>query len=223
MNKVHKNLYIFVTILIVVIVSFLLISKSLKVTNTPLGECRLIKKSFSIKDFSFNEIGCNSKTYQDPRYYREDSNGNVQMLRKDDNTQVLVIEILDKEASKEPFELLRESYFNKLNQRQTEQCEIREIGTTKENTMRKDLKKDIHKTRYEIVPKKEVVKILIDKYDGLAPNSEQDYICGKLVGSPLDVSSPYFEFDDRSPSKYLFIHLTWNDDGPNIDLSSFKF
>lgn len=70
--------------------------------------------------------------------------------------------------------------------------------------------------------KPSIVQGIIDKYDGIPGEPQYDYMCAHTVGSTFTSHSPYFEFDDRSPEKYLFVG-SYGQDGPPIDLNSIQF
>ena len=75
--------------------------------------------------------------------------------------------------------------------------------------------------RYKIAVNQKLFDAIYAKH-GDAVGSSYDYLCGHLVGAQCAARSPYFEFDDRSPRKYLFVGSLGADDPP-IDLNSMQF
>jgi hypothetical protein len=77
-----------------------------------------------------------------------------------------------------------------------------------------------HKTRYKIDITPEVSQKIMQNSEPADPR--YDYICGHLVGTTSTGHPPYFEFDDRNPSKYHLVG-TYGQEGPLVDLNSIQF
>ena len=138
------------------------------------------------------------------------------------------METFSKQASQSPLEIMTEQ-LAKLTPEQQKTCQIQPAdvqidhssnGASSEIEMPHPTP---HKTRYKIDVKPEIVQEIVSKYEGMPDSQKYDYLCGKVVGSPFAASTPYFEFDDRSPNKYLFVGSLGNDGSVLIDLNSIRF
>lgn len=225
----NKTIFSIIAIIAVLIGSFFLLQNK-KMANTekpfhkPLGNnCNWVRREFPISRISFYEEKCPSSAAELPTYF-EGGDGKIMGTNPSfiGGKPYLVMEVLSKNPNQTPPQIM-EQWLNKLNAKQKNDCSIQDANRIQDQYSGEAPYKVDHKERYEIYPKSELIKSIIDKLDGLPGDSAYDYLCGKEVGSGFEFSSPYFEFDDRSPSKYLFVHLSWNDQGPNIDLNTIRF
>jgi hypothetical protein len=158
--------------------------------------------------------------------HTEDSAGRI--LRTSELASGFTMEAFPKQASRSPLDIMTEQ-LGKLTPEQQKTCQIQSAdvpidhstnGTASEIEMPHPTP---HKTRYKIDIKPEIVQEIVSKYGGLPDSPKYDYLCGKVVGSPFAASTPYFEFDDRNPDKYLFVGSLGNDGSVLIDLNSIRF
>jgi hypothetical protein len=77
-----------------------------------------------------------------------------------------------------------------------------------------------HKTRLKIDVNEVTRQEIMRKSE--PGDTKYDYMCGHDVGTTLAEHSPYYEFDDRSPNKYLMVG-SYGQEGPMIDLNSIHF
>jgi hypothetical protein len=149
------------------------------------------------------------------------------------NRSIVTFTLMSKSATETPYGVVKKEWFDQLSAKQQEDCEITtpdepieyfKEGENKGQPMNEDAPNPTpHKTRYRISTKQAVFQEMLDKYGGLE-YGPYDYRCGHTVGTLIDNYPPYFEFDDRSPDKYLFVRsfgLVYGDWG--IDLDSITF
>jgi hypothetical protein len=162
--------------------------------------------------------------------FYEDLEGQVMRMTNDlhDDRRVLTMELFSVKDNRTPIETMNDSYAQ-LTLEQQKNCQIQNADEPLQyssNGTPLDFESPHptpHKTRYKIDIKQEIVQGIADKYGGLPDGQQYDYLCGKVVGSPFAASTPYFEFDDRSPNKYLFVGSLGNDGSALIDLNSIRF
>jgi hypothetical protein len=194
-------------------------------THAPSEGCSWERKIFQKSGISFYVQDCKAL---DPLSwnYSEDSDGKI--VRTNDLASRFTMETFTKRESQAPMDVMKEK-FSELTSAQQKACQIQSADEPIEylsNGTRSNFESPHptpHKTRYEIAVKPEIVKGVEDKYGGLPDSQQDDYLCGKVVGSPFVASAPYFEFDDRSPDKYLFVGSLGNDGSVLIDLNSIRF
>jgi hypothetical protein len=138
------------------------------------------------------------------------------------------MQVFTKTATQAPIDVVND-WYNKLPPEQQNNCEIQEADEPIEyssNGQPSNFEaphRTPHKTRYKIGIKQAIVKKIESQYDGLPSGQHYDYLCGNIVGSQLTSASPYLEFDDRTPDKYLFVSSLGNDGSILIDLNSIRF
>jgi hypothetical protein len=113
-------------------------------------------------------------------------------------------------------------WYAKLTPEQQKNCEIQNADTQLDEYTEAEANPTPHKIRYEIQIRKEILNKIFSEHDGIPSGQEYDYICGSLVGSRFTTHPHTFEFDDRSPDKYLNIG-SYAQDVPPIDLDSIRF
>jgi hypothetical protein len=186
--------------------------------------CSWEKESFQRSGISFFLQTCTG--VKPLLTYSEDAAGRI--LRTSEVASGFTMETRNKQESQSPLDVMTEQ-FAKLTSEQRKVCQIQSADLPIEylpNGTRSNFESPHptpHKTRYEIGIKKEIVQGIVDKYEGMPDGQQYDYLCGKDVGSPFAATTPYFEFDDRSPGKYLFVGSLGNDGSVLIDLNSIRF
>jgi hypothetical protein len=220
---------------------------NLLLTYGPIGQptfdaypgCTWIRRTFSKKGISFFQQDCPSPPYANDEFYFEDNAGRIDRGFADDpNSQVRAyaqLELFTKAKSEAPYDVVKKEYYDKLTPDEQQNCEIRDAdhpleffkaGENKDQPENEaEPNPTPHKIRYEIALKPSVFQMIIDKNNGGDPGSGAgyDYLCGNVVGSQFDSFPPYFEFDDRSPDKYLFVHSYGLEFDEMIDLDSIIF
>jgi hypothetical protein len=135
------------------------------------------------------------------------------------------LQLFTKYSSESPLDILKEWYAKLTSDEQTN-CEIQSADEPIDRFSdgRVDWTENphpiSHKTRYKIDIKPEIAKKIMRNSEPADP--KYDYMCGQLVGTTFGSHPPYFEFDDRDPSKYLLIGA-YGQEGPLIDLNSIQF
>jgi hypothetical protein len=194
-------------------------------THEPLKGCSWVKKTFQKSGITFFLQDCGSSNSL-MWSYSEDSEGRV--LRTNDLHSLLTMQVFTKRSPQSPLAIM-EDWFSKLTPEEQKKCEIQSVDTPIEylpNGSRSDFETPHptpHKIRYKIDMKPEVIKDIDNKSDGVPSGTQYDFLCGPDVGAHFTSSPPYFEFDDRSPSKYLFVGSLGNDDSVLVDLNSIGF
>ena len=117
-------------------------------------------------------------------------------------------------------------WYAKLSSEQKKNCEIQDgdepIQYFHDGTVMwtEDSHPMPHKAGYKIDIKPEISQKIFQNTE--PGETKYDYMCGHIVGTTLSGHPPYFEFDDRSPNKYLFVGA-YGFEGPMIDLNSIRF
>jgi hypothetical protein len=194
------------------------------------ANCTWTKRTFSRKGISFFEQNCPTPAHASYWIFYEDLDGRVMRMTNDphDDRRLLTMELFTDRGGRAPTDIMNELYA-KLSSEQQKKCEIQNADEPLQyssNGTQLDFEgphPTPHKTRYKIGIKPEIVQGIADKYDGLPNGQQYDYLCGQAVGSPFVASEPYFEFDDRSPDRYLFVGSLGNDGSVLIDLNSIHF
>jgi hypothetical protein len=194
-------------------------------THEAFKDCSWERSVFQKSGISFYLQNCKT---QDPLSWTYSEGPDGKILRTNDLGSRFTMETFAKLESQDPLDVMNET-FSKLTPEQQKTCQIQSADEPIEylpNGARSNFESPHptpHKTRYEIAVKPEIVKGIADKYGGLPDNKQYDYLCGKTVGAPFAASTPYFEFDDRSPDKYLFVGSLGNDGSVLVDLNSIRF
>jgi hypothetical protein len=135
------------------------------------------------------------------------------------------IQVFTKQSSQLPMDVVKE-WYAKLTPKQPSQCEIQNADQPVEHFSSGEINWSenphpiAHKTRYKIDIKPEIIQQIMQNP---GPNdANYDYTCGHLVGTTFASHAPYFEFDDRTPDKYLMVG-SYGQEGPMIDLNSIRF
>ena len=138
------------------------------------------------------------------------------------------LQLFDKSTNESPSDVVKE-WYAKLTSDQQKVCEIEDANEPVDHFndgmlhWTENPHPMPHKTRYKIAVKLDVIRQITDKYGGdPGSGSGYDYMCGHQVGTTWSGHPPYFEFDDRSPDKYLFVG-EYGFEGPPIDLNSIRF
>lgn len=156
-----------------------------------------------------------------------DADGRIIGKWATNTTFEFTINVLTKQASQQPIDVVKD-WYAKLTPDQQKICEIQDADQPLQYfsdgrlMMTEEPHPTLHKIRYQIDVRKDVLKNIIDQYGGIPSEAKYDYMCGHVVGASLTAHPPYFEFDDRSPSKYLMVGSYAQDDPP-IDLNSIRF
>jgi hypothetical protein len=193
-------------------------------THAPQKTCSWTKETFDKSGISFFLQSCPGPNT--PWLYSEDSQGEI--LRTDEESQLLTFKVLKKPDSETPLAVVDE-WFAKLSPEQKALCSVQSVDEPVEylkdgsqSTIERP-HPTAHKTRYRIAITPKIVQDVGNKFGGLPTGTKYDFLCGPDVGSKFTSYPPYFEFDDRSPSKYLFVGSLGNDDSILIDLNSIRF
>ena len=119
-----------------------------------------------------------------------------------------VIAVFEKASTQEPTDVVK-GWYEKLTPEQQKSCEIQDADEPLQYFQNgqvmwtEDPHPVQHKKRYKIDVRREISQKLLQNVE--FGDTSYDYLCGREVGSTLSEHVPYFEFDDRSPNKYLFI------------------
>jgi hypothetical protein len=193
-------------------------------THDTLDNCYWSKEIFS--KMTLFEQKCHDSSIQGALV--ESKDGTVTEVVDPNSAYNFKIQPFTKEINKSPTEVVKE-WYAKLTSDQKRTCEIQSADEPLQYfkdgrlMVTEDPHPTSHKTRYKIDVKREISKQIWDKYGGTpGSGSGYDYLCGHLVGTTWSGHPPYFEFDDRSPGKYLFVG-SYGFDGPSIDLNSIRF
>lgn len=188
--------------------------------------CVWTKRVFSMKGISFFEQDC--PPGRNPSWvYSEDSEGRVIQAISGDEQKLVTMELFTKDKNLSSLDVVKKEWYEKLTPEQQSKCEIQNADrpilylATGASYWTEEPHPMIHKVRYKIDLKPEVAQGIMEK-NGHMPGSQYNFLCGETVGSHFSSHPPYFEFDDRSPDKYLFVR-SFGFDGPLIDLNSIRF
>jgi hypothetical protein len=135
------------------------------------------------------------------------------------------IQVFDKTASENPLDVVK-GWYAELTSDQQKVCTIQNADEPVDHfsngtiNWTEDPHPEQHKTRYKIDIKPEISQQIMANSEPGDP--KYDYMCGHLVGTTFSGHPPYFEFDDRSPDKYLMVG-TYGPEGPLLDLNSIRF
>lgn len=155
-------------------------------------------------------MGIYEQQCQNPWFTLSESSENKIIGSSNRNPEYTIsIELLSKEASTEPLEEVK-SWYEKLAPEQKENCEIKRMTPV------------AHKVRYTISVREEVLSGITQNLTELPGKKQYDYLCGLVVGAPLTSHQPYFEFDERSVEKYIFVS-SYGQDEPPIDFETIRF
>lgn len=158
----------------------------------------------------------------------ENQAGDILQTKETEFGYSFKLQLFSKSPTQEPLEVVKE-WYSKLTPEQQNVCEIQNPDKDLEYFPNGQLKSTEgphptdHKIRYKIDVKQAVLDEIFAQYDGDPGGSpERDYMCGLQLGTTWGAYPPYFEFDDRTPNKYLLVG-TFGVDGPSIDLNSLRF
>ncbi len=185
--------------------------------------CVWFRQSFAEMGVSFFKEDCQNHGF--PNYdfpiYTETSSS--QIVRSSDLTHdVLTMEIFGKNATSTPT-IIMNQWYAKLTPQQKNDCSIQNADNSTSSPFAEPPLPTSHKTRLKIDIKPEIVQTIFQENGGLPGGSQYDYLCGSIVGSAFRFPAPYFEFDDRSPTKYLKIDNLPQDNSLGIDLDTISF
>ena len=193
-------------------------------THAPQKNCSWTKKTFDKGGISFFLQSCPGPNT--PWLYSERSQGEI--LRTNDGSQLSTFRLFEKQESQTPLNVVNQ-WFARLSPEQQKSCSVQPADEPVEylkdgsqSTIERP-HRTTHKTRYRIAITAEVIQDVSNEFDGLPTGTKYDFLCGPDVGSKFTSYPPYFEFDDRSPSKYLFVSSLGNDDSILVDLNSIRF
>ena len=194
-------------------------------THSPNEDCIWIKKKFVKKGITFFQQDCPDRN---PWWVTtENQDGSVVETIASAPNAKFTIQILPKNSKETPQEVM-EKWFSDLTEEQQQNCNIQNGDEPIRQFVNgasywtEEPHAVPHKQRFKIVVKQEIVDEIINKYSGIPDDSKFDFMCGHIVGSEFTTYSPYFEFDDRSPEKYLFVGAR-GQDAQAIDLNSIRF
>jgi len=193
-------------------------------THEPYKGCHWVKENFSMIHL-FGQV-CADASMQSP--LSESTDGTTLQTQTTKYGYSFKLHLFSKEVSQGPLDVVK-GWYAKLTPNEQKVCEIQNADEPLQyfNDGKPNWTEGphptAHKTRYEIAVKPEIVQQISDKYGGdPGSGSGYDYICGRTVGTTWSGHPPYFEFDDRSPDKYLMVG-TYGQEGPMIDLNSIRF
>jgi hypothetical protein len=187
--------------------------------------CQWVREIFAKKNISFFQQSCpNLDVWWTST---EDEDGSVVETIQANPAYKFTIQVLLKDPALTPLEQVK-VWYAKLTPAQKSACEIQDGNEEIPHYANggeywsEAPHVTAHKTRYRINIKPNVVQAIMAKYGGLPGGTQYDFICGITVGSRFTSYPPYFEFDDRSPDKYLFVSSRSQDEQA-IDLNSIRF
>lgn len=193
-------------------------------SHAPNSDCHWSNQVFLMKGISFFLQVCPGESPENIISYSQNSNGNIIGTDPLSTSTTDTIVEYAKSATETPFDVIKTVWFAKLSYMEQSKCSIQNADQPVTQFSDEAPHPTPHKTRFEIAPSPTTVNQILEASGGNLPTGWQyQYLCGPIVGSPFDAKSPYFEFDDRSPTKYLFIQSFGNDGGPAIDLNSISF
>ena len=195
-----------------------------KPTHELTGSCDWEKKVFS--KITLFEQDCTDPSLESPLF--ENNDGTILETKKTEYGYSFRIQLSAKDPSREPLDVVNE-WYAKLRSEKKQKGEVQNADEPLQYfhdgrlMWTEDPHPAPHKIRYKIDVKAEIMQQILHEYSGDPGGGEgRDYICGSLVGTTWGGHPPYFEFDDRSPDKYLFIG-SYGFEGPLIDLNSIRF
>ena len=184
-----------------------------KLLISPSRGCQWEKLDFPKNKISLYFQNCPNS----PTKVFETKQGSIGLQISKNSTVDSAIEIFDKKVKETPDSILKKM-FSKLNPEQQKICTTKEIITPLDQSNINQPYVVPHKIRYQIVPNEEWFKT----NQGKNMSSTEEFPCGK-GNSAIDARGNYYEFDDRSASRYIKINLLNNDEGPAIDLNTIRF
>ena len=138
------------------------------------------------------------------------------------------LQLFAKNAAQKPSDIMK-VWYAKLTPEQQQKCAIQNADEPVDHLSDSKLlwtenpHRVPHKARYKIDIRPDILKQIENKYNGDPGDApDRDYMCGHIVGTTWSGHPRYFEFDDRSPDKYLLVG-TYGLEGPPIDLNSIRF
>jgi hypothetical protein len=193
-------------------------------THDPATDCSWIKKTFS--KITLFEQGC--PDIPSEWQLSENQDGSVLATSETKYGYSFKLQVFGKDAARKPSDVMQE-WYAKLTPEQQQKCSVQHADEPVDHLPDGKLlwtenpHPIAHKTRYKIAIRPEIIKQISDEYGGDPGDApDRDYLCGRIVGTTWSGHPPYFEFDDRSPSKYLLVG-TYGLEGPPIDLNSLRF
>ena len=193
-------------------------------THDAAADCSWIKKTFS--KITLFEQGCPDVP---PEWQlSENQDGSVLATRETKYGYSFKLQFFGKDTAQKPSEVAQE-WYAKLTPEQQQKCSIQNADEPVDHLSNGKLlwtenpHPMPHKTRYKIAIRPELIKQIWDENGGDPGDApDRDYMCGHIVGTTWSGHPPYFEFDDRSPDKYLLAG-TYGLEAPPIDLNSLRF
>jgi hypothetical protein len=193
-------------------------------THDAAADCSWIKKTFS--KLTLFEQGCPSVP---PEWQLSESQGGSVLTTSETKYGYsFKLQIFEKDAAQKPSDVMQE-WYAKLTPEQQQKCSIQNADEPVDHFSNGKLlwtenpHPMPHKTRYKVAIRPELIKQIWDEYGGDPGDApDRDYLCGRIVGTTWSGHPPYFEFDDRSPDKYLLVG-SYGLEGPQIDLNSLRF
>jgi hypothetical protein len=180
---------------------------------------------------TFSKITLFEQSCSDPSLnarLSENSDGTVVQTETTKYGYSFKLQLFTKTAAQNPSDILNE-WYAKLTLDERKVCEIQNADEPVDHFSDGRLHwtenphPAAHKIRLKIALRPETVQQISDKFGGdPGSGSGYDYMCGHLVGTTWSGHPPYFEFDDRSPDKYLLVG-SYGFEGPIIDLNSIRF
>jgi len=184
--------------------------------------CSWVRQTFS--QLSFFKQECPGVPYD----FVENDKGTLVQTQETKYGYSFKLELFTRAGSETPQDVMK-AWYAKLTPEQRKVCEIQSVDEPvtyfpdgKPNFHQRPNPTE-HKTRYAIGIKSDVWQQITEKYGGDPGSSAgYDYMCGHEVGTTWGSYPPYFEFDDRSPEKYLLVG-SYAFEAPPIDLNSIRF
>lgn len=189
-------------------------------THLPDEGCEWISRKFRRSQITFFEQNC-FMHYTSGWVYYEDGEGNILSLDPDDGRTLVTMRPLKKSSDVSPYEVILNDWYAALSVQQKEKCSIQDADISR--TSLEAPRTTPHKIRFKIDLKPDVRREIVNRFGGLPSGKQYDFLCGNIVGSHFSSLPPYFEFDDRSPERYLFLRSFGNDDSTLVDLNSIRF
>lgn len=184
------------------------------IPSTPAAEgCKWIRRSFPTVGISFFDQSCSKKIWS----YQ--SAGNT-INRVTGARAVKTFTLFSKPKEESPIDVVN-SWFEKLSQEQKQRCEVFQVPMDKSDTHNSAQLR--FKSRFKIDIKKSIVDQATQNGEHMPLTDELDFACGADIGSNFNASRPYFEFDSRSPAKYLLVSSLGNDGSVVVDLDTIRF
>jgi hypothetical protein len=190
-------------------------------THASFEGCSWTKKTFS--KIALFEQSCSDPSLQSP--LGENSDGTLVQTQPTKYGYSFKLQLFTKSSSESSLEVLND-WYAKLTPDEQKVCEVQDADEPIDHFSdgRADWTENPHpmphKTRYKIDIKPEIAQKIMQNSE--PADQKYDYMCGHLVGTTFASHPPYFEFDDRDPTKYLLVGA-YGQEGPLIDLNSIQF